>query len=101
MTRRERGPAATAKAPLQDPPPREVQGQRNPSARPREVLASGFAAPPAGRRTKWAIVIPTCPFCGYLHLHRAAGDHGGRRTSSCGREYRVVLAGSKRGRWAR
>lgn len=65
-----------------------------------QLIASGFAAPPAGRRRLWAVVIPTCPACGLLHLHRSTGQHGGTRTGSCGAEYRVVLAGDKRGRWA-
>ena len=60
----------------------------------------GFAAPPAGRRTRWAIVVPACVHCGSLHLHRSAGEYDGIRTGSCGKPYRVVLAGSKRRLWA-
>lgn len=62
--------------------------------------AQGFATPPSGRRVLWAVVVPTCPACGHLHLHRSTGRHGGRRTGSCGATYLVVLAGAKRGRWA-
>jgi hypothetical protein len=62
--------------------------------------AKAFAAPPAGRRTLWTIVVPRCPSCSHLHLHRATGPHPGRRTGSCGSTYLLVIAGSKRGRWA-
>jgi hypothetical protein len=61
---------------------------------------SGFAAAPAGRRTRWAIIVPRCVWCSGLHIHRALAEHGGIRTGSCGKAYRVVLAGNKRGRWA-
>lgn len=60
-----------------------------------KVTARGFVAAPAGRRTFWAVIVPRCPFCQHLHLHRATGPHGGRRTASCGRAYVVVLAGHK------
>jgi hypothetical protein len=68
--------------------------QRTPDDRP--VVAFGFAAAPAGRRTKWALVIPQCPHCFRLHLHRADGPRGGLRIGSCGRVYRVQLAGWRR-----
>lgn len=29
--------------------------------------------PPAGRRTKWAVIIPSCPVCGYMHAHSLDG----------------------------
>jgi hypothetical protein len=81
---------------------KQHQEQGNPpqlQAPPPQVR--GFAAPPAGRRRLWAVVVPECCWCGYLHLHRSTGSHGGRRTASCGHDYVVVLAGSRRGRWSR
>ncbi len=41
----------------------------------------------------WAVVMPRCVHCGFLHLHRSTGGHSGRRAASCGREYIVVIAG--------
>lgn len=71
--------------------------QRTTPAEQRKVTTGGFAAAPAGRRTSWAVIVPRCPFCQHLHLHRATGPHGGRRTASCGREYVIVLAGRGKG----
>ncbi len=56
---------------------------------------AGFAAAPVGRRRPWMVIVPRC-----LHTHRANGNHGGIRTGSCGKVYRVVLAGNKRARWS-
>lgn len=81
---------------------KQHHGQPNPPRcqdSPPEVR--GFAAPPAGRRRLWAVVVPTCCWCGYLHLHRSTGSHGGRRTGSCGHDYVVVLAGNQRRQWSR
>lgn len=60
----------------------------------------GFAHPPAGRRRYWALIVPTCYWCRHLHQHRATGPDGGLRVGSCGRRYRVRVAGNKRRRWA-
>jgi hypothetical protein len=30
-----------------------------------------------------------------MHLHR--GDHGGQRTGSCGKTYRIIIAGRGKG----
>jgi hypothetical protein len=94
-----RGRAPHHKAPAAEPntpnaADQPEQRQAQPSAHLVEVR--GFAAAPFGRRRFWAIVVPSCPHCGYLHLHRAQGEHGGDRTGSCGRGYRVVIAGQKR-----
>ena len=78
---------------------KRYRDQRNTHVEGDEVTARGFYGPPAGRRTLGAIVVPLCPHCRCMHLHR--GDHGGLRTGSCGKTYRIVLAGSQRGRWAR
>lgn len=45
MRERERGPAATAKAPLQDPPPREVQQQSSTRCRGRSAVPVGPLLP--------------------------------------------------------
>lgn len=66
------------------------------TAKGHPIEARGFAAPPAGRRTTWALVVPQCPFCGHLHLHRAKGKHSGLRVGSCGRMYQIILAGQRR-----
>jgi hypothetical protein len=63
-----------------------------------EVIAT--AHPPAGRRRYWALIVVRCVHCAHLHQHRATGPHGGLRVGSCGRPYRVVIAGAKRARWA-
>lgn len=60
----------------------------------------GYASPPAGRRTLWAIVVPSCVGCGTLHIHRAGGAAGGYRRGSCGARYWVKIAGAQRARWA-
>lgn len=65
------------------------------------VTVLGFALAPAGRRTLWALVVPTCPHCSAAHLHRATGPHDGLRVASCGRPYKIRLTGSRRRRWAR
>jgi hypothetical protein len=73
------------------------QNQDNPPARRAEVIAGGFAAAPAGRRTLHAVIVPCCPHCGFLHQHKSASGQGGRRTGSCGRAYRVVIVGRRKG----
>lgn len=61
----------------------------------------GFAYAPGGRRHLWALLVPVCAHCGLGHLHRGAGPDGGLRVASCGKPYRVRVAGSKRRRWSR
>jgi len=98
MTTKERGAVSDT------PPPtsrHQAAGQHNGSREPRQLpRAKAFAAAPAGRRTLWTLVVPRCPSCSHLHLHRATGPHPGRRTGSCGAAYFLVIAGSKRGRWS-
>jgi ribosomal protein L32 len=73
-------------------------GQHNPPDRQAEVIVRGFAAAaPSGRRTRWAIIVPSCPWCSHLHIHNAVGPHCGRRTGSCVRDYRVVIPGQRKG----
>ncbi|MCA1671731.1 MAG: hypothetical protein LC799_05850 [Actinobacteria bacterium] len=73
----------------------------NPEPCQKLVRAKAFAASPTGRRTLWTLVVPRCPFCSHLHLHRATGPHPGRRVGSCGESYFVLISGSKRSRWSR
>jgi hypothetical protein len=73
------------------------QSQDNAPARRAEVIAGGFAAALAGRRTLHAIIVPCCPHCGFLHQHKSASGQVGRRTGSCGRAYRVVIVGRRKG----
>lgn len=95
---RERGHGSQPKAPaaqMISAATKQHQGHRSASAHPcqADVVARGVYGPPAGRRTLGAIVVPSCPFCGYLHLHRSTVARGGHRMAGCGREYVVVLAG--------
>jgi hypothetical protein len=71
-------------------------GHRSAPARHQRVTARAFLAAPIGRRQQHALVVPTCPRCAHLHIHRAAGPHGGRRTGSCGATDTVIVAGRKR-----
>lgn len=104
MTTQERGPSRRDRGRAEITTGQQDPQQGNPFRHHEQVRAvpdvPGFAAPPAGRRTRWAIVVPTCVHCGSLHLHRALGEHDGVRTGSCGKQYRVVLAGSKRRLWS-
>ena len=65
--------------------------------RQRGLIAVAFASPPIGRRSMWTLVVSRCVACGYVHVHRVAGSHGGRRTGSCGVSYRIVIAGQRKG----
>ncbi|SFO52626.1 hypothetical protein SAMN05216207_10786 [Pseudonocardia ammonioxydans] len=109
MTNAERRPDAAGRRPGKVSAPQldtvhgsEPVGQLRPEpARPRFRDAVAFAHPPAGRRHMWAIVVPTCPACSHMHLHRsAAAPEEEVRIGSCGAAYRLRLAGAKRRRWA-
>jgi hypothetical protein len=71
------------------------------AAIPAVPQVQAYAAPPIGRRRMWALVVPDCPWCRHLHLHRATGREGGLRVASCGRPYRLRVAGTRRARWAK
>lgn len=78
-----------------------AQVKAHTKARVKGLTAVGYLAPPIGRRTQWAIVVPRCVSCGFLHIHRStSGDVARQRTGSCGAVYRIVIAGGKRGRWS-
>jgi len=51
------------------------QAHRSTQGGQAEVVARGFYAPPAGRRTIDATIVPSCPKCLFLHPHRE--NHGG------------------------
>lgn len=77
-------------------------GNDEPSPGPRQngvQTAVAFASPPIGRCHLWVLIVPRCPVCFHAHVHRSTGDHGGRRTGSCGAAYRVIIAGRGRGVW--
>ena len=97
-------PTQRGGVPAQHPAPetsRHQAADQSEGSAERLARAKAFAAPPAGRRTLWTLVVPRCPFCAHLHLHRGTGPHPGRRVGSCGTAYFLVIAGSKRGRWSR
>lgn len=73
----------------------EHQNHRNTQRQRPQVFAAGFIAEPIGRRTEPALIVPRCPKCLCLHLHRGRGD---QRTGSCGATYTVIIAGGKRAR---
>jgi hypothetical protein len=70
---------------------------RSSPAGQREVTAVAYSSPPIGRCSLWVLIVPRCPSCLHTHVHRSSGDHGGRRTGSCGATYRVVIAGRGKG----
>jgi hypothetical protein len=54
------------------------------------LTAHGVWYPPSGRRHLGAVVVPFCPACAHLHLHRAVrvGSVDGHvRVGSCGAAY--------------
>ena len=74
------------------PPARTVRWDRSAT-----LTAVAYATPPIGRCRRWVVIVPRCPACGYAHVHRDTGAHGGRRTGSCGATYRLVITGRRRG----
>lgn len=56
----------------------------------RLFVARAEAYPPAGRRSKWLLLVKNCVFCGYAHAHRGGAD-GGLRSSGCRRGEYILL----------
>lgn len=94
-------PATTTSEPQRAPSSQPGPGERNTGSRQGVLIAPGFISPAIGRRHLALVVIPRCPACSYVHVHRSnAVNVVGKRTGSCGATYIVRIAGSKRGRWS-
>lgn len=76
----------------------KLQDQGQGSAPDDLIVAVATAVPPLGRRTLWLHWVPSCPFCGYGHAHRAGGLTGGIRQAGCGRGSYYVRVRRTQGR---
>ena len=72
------------------------------SARYAAPLAVAEVLPPAGRRTRAALLVRRCPWCQHAHLHRTTHPGAGwwHRLAGCGQgTYAIRTIPEPRGRW--